>query len=73
MPRTRFLGIDRLYGAGTIETLGAKSVCVVGVGGVGSWAAEALARSGVGRIALVDADEICLSKSYALSQAFVGE
>ncbi len=49
-------------------------VCIVGMGGVGSWAAEALARSGVGRITLIDADEVCVSNSnrqlHALEGAF---
>ena len=40
-------GIERLYGRGSVARLGAAHVCVVGLGGVGSWAAEALARSGV--------------------------
>lgn len=58
---SRFLGIDRLYGAGTVARLAAAHVAVVGVGGVGSWAAEALARSGVGALTLIDADEVCVS------------
>jgi tRNA A37 threonylcarbamoyladenosine dehydratase len=57
----RFGGLARLYGAGGLERLTRASVCVVGVGGVGSWAAEALARSGVGHITLVDLDDVCLS------------
>jgi tRNA A37 threonylcarbamoyladenosine dehydratase len=57
----RFGGLARLYGAGGLERLTRASVCVFGVGGVGSWAAEALARSGVGHITLVDLDDVCLS------------
>src|SRR5580658_4551002 len=57
----RFGGVARLYGAGGLQRLLQASVCVVGLGGVGSWAAEALARSGVGRITLVDLDDVCLS------------
>jgi len=45
---TRFGGIARLYGQSGLEKLRAAHVCVVGIGGVGTWAAEALARSGVG-------------------------
>ena len=40
----RFAGIERLYGAGALARLAAAHVCVIGIGGVGSWAAEALAR-----------------------------
>ena len=59
----RFGGMSRLYGAHAFETLARAHVCVIGVGGVGSWAAEAIARSGVGAITLVDLDEICVSNS----------
>ena len=54
----RFSGLDRLYGAAQAQAVRAAHVVVVGVGGVGSWAAEALARSGVGRITLVDMDHV---------------
>ncbi len=57
----RFGGIARLFGAAGLERLRRAHVCVVGVGGVGSWAVEALARSGVGRLTLVDLDEVCVS------------
>ena len=57
----RFGGLARLYGAGGLQRLLRASVCVVGLGGVGSWAAEALARSGIGHITLVDLDDVCLS------------
>ncbi|MEO5629916.1 MAG: ThiF family adenylyltransferase, partial [Thermomonas sp.] len=46
----RFAGVERLYGKGTLERLAACHVAVIGIGGVGSWAAEALARSGVGKL-----------------------
>jgi tRNA A37 threonylcarbamoyladenosine dehydratase len=58
---TRFGGIARLYGKSGLEKLRAAHVGVVGIGGVGTWAAEALARSGVGAIALVDLDEVCVT------------
>lgn len=59
----RFAGIDRLYGRGSTQLLANKHVCIVGLGGVGSWAVEALARSAIGRLTLIDADEICLSNT----------
>jgi tRNA A37 threonylcarbamoyladenosine dehydratase len=58
---TRFGGIARLYGKAGLEKLRAAHVCVVGIGGVGTWAAEALARSGIGAITLVDLDEVCVT------------
>ncbi|PKO84554.1 MAG: tRNA cyclic N6-threonylcarbamoyladenosine(37) synthase TcdA [Betaproteobacteria bacterium HGW-Betaproteobacteria-11] len=57
----RFGGIERLYGAGSLARLARAHVCVIGIGGVGSWAAEALARSGVGRLTLIDLDHIAES------------
>ncbi len=57
----RFGGIARLYGPGALERLERASVCVVGVGGVGSPAVEALARSGVGAITLIDLDHVAES------------
>lgn len=57
----RFAGIERLYGTGALARATASHVVVVGIGGVGSWAAEALARSGVGRITLIDLDHIAAS------------
>ncbi|HVK98850.1 MAG TPA: tRNA cyclic N6-threonylcarbamoyladenosine(37) synthase TcdA [Dongiaceae bacterium] len=61
--QNRFSGIDRLYGRGALDILRQRHVAVVGIGGVGSWAAEALARSGVGEITLFDLDEICVSNT----------
>lgn len=54
----RFSGLDRLYGPEPAQAVRSAHVVVVGVGGVGSWAAEALARSGVGRITLIDMDHV---------------
>ena len=54
----RFGGVSRLYGAAGLAKLQAARVMVVGIGGVGSWAAEALARNAVGSITLVDLDNI---------------
>ncbi len=57
----RFGGLDRLYGDDARITLHNARIAVVGVGGVGSWAVEALARSGVGNITLIDFDQIAMS------------
>jgi tRNA A37 threonylcarbamoyladenosine dehydratase len=57
----RFGGIARLYGTAALERFLTAKVAVIGVGGVGSWAVESLARSGVGRLVLVDLDEICVT------------
>ena len=57
----RFGGIRRLYSSDGLERLRRAHVCVIGVGGVGSWAVEALARSGIGALTLVDMDDICVS------------
>ena len=55
----RFGGIARLYGQAALERFHQAHVAVVGIGGVGSWSVEALARSGIGKLTLVDLDEIC--------------
>lgn len=56
--RERFGGIERLYGREDAARIRRMRVCVIGVGGVGSWAVEALARSGVGGLLLIDFDEV---------------
>lgn len=58
---SRFGGIARLYSREALDRLRDSHVAVVGLGGVGSWVVEALARSGVGRLTLIDLDEVCLS------------
>ena len=50
----RFGGIQRLFGSRLFKSLNESHVSIVGIGGVGSWAAEALARSGLGQISLID-------------------
>ena len=57
----RFSGMERLYGVDPARTLRNSHVAIVGIGGVGSWAAEALARSGVGRLTLIDMDHVAES------------
>jgi tRNA A37 threonylcarbamoyladenosine dehydratase len=57
----RFGGVSRLYGADGLARLQTAHVCVIGIGGVGSWAAEALARNAVGAITLIDLDNIAES------------
>jgi tRNA A37 threonylcarbamoyladenosine dehydratase len=59
----RFRGLMPLYGDNALEKLKASHLCIIGIGGVGSWTAEALARSGVGTITLVDLDEVCISNT----------
>ena len=54
----RFGGLERLYGVAGAERIRNAHVLVAGIGGVGSWAVEALARSGVGRLTLVDLDHV---------------
>ena len=56
--KRRFGGISRLFGKSGFETLSASHVTVVGVGGVGSWVAEALARTAVGQITIIDGDSV---------------
>ncbi|WP_132999505.1 tRNA threonylcarbamoyladenosine dehydratase [Luteimonas arsenica] len=69
----RFAGIDRLYGRGAVERFAACHVAVVGLGGVGSWVAEALARSGIGTLTLVDADDLCVSNTNRQLPALTGQ
>ncbi len=57
----RFSGLERLYGTQGAGRISESHVLIVGIGGVGSWAAEALARSGVGQISLIDMDHIAES------------
>jgi len=59
----RFGGIARLYGEAGFGRLRAAHCCVVGIGGVGSWAAEALARSGIGALTLIDLDMVAESNT----------
>ncbi len=67
----RFSGLDRLWGAGASQVRAAH-VAVVGVGGVGSWAVEALARSGVAQLTLIDLDQVAESNINRQIQALDG-
>ncbi|HEU4773317.1 MAG TPA: tRNA threonylcarbamoyladenosine dehydratase [Lysobacter sp.] len=69
----RFGGIDRLYGHGALARFAVSRVAVVGMGGVGSWVVEALVRSGVGHLSLIDADDICVSNSNRQLPAHEGQ
>jgi tRNA A37 threonylcarbamoyladenosine dehydratase len=57
----RFGGVARLFGADALGRMHAAHVCVVGVGGVGSWVVEGLARSGIGALTFVDLDDVCVT------------
>ena len=65
----RFGGVGRLYGAAGAQRLAGSHLAVVGVGGVGSWAAEALARCGVGALTLIDLDHVAESNINRQIQA----
>lgn len=70
----RFGGIARLYGQEALAAFSRSRVVVVGIGGVGSWVAEALARSGIGALDLIDLDDLCITNTnrqlHALSDTF---
>lgn len=65
----RFGGVARLYGKPALERFRAAHVCVIGVGGVGSWIVEALARSAIGALTLIDLDNIAESNINRQIQA----
>ena len=69
----RLGGIRRLYGEKAVENFLRSHVCVIGIGGVGSWAAEALARSGIGQITLIDLDNVAESNVNRQVHAVSGE
>ncbi|MRV73415.1 tRNA cyclic N6-threonylcarbamoyladenosine(37) synthase TcdA [Duganella sp. FT92W] len=68
----RFGGIGRLYGQAALQRFRDAHVCVVGVGGVGSWIVEALARSAIGRLTLIDLDNVAESNINRQIQALTG-
>lgn len=70
--RQRFGGTARLYGEKALQCFADAHVCVVGIGGVGSWAAEALARTGIGAITLIDMDDVCVTNTNRQIHALSG-
>lgn len=71
--KNRFGGIARLYGQHALERFVKARAVVVGIGGVGSWTVEALARSGIGHIRMVDLDEICVTNVNRQLHAMDGQ
>ena len=69
----RFGGVRRLYGPAAFERFQQAHICIIGIGGVGSWVAEALARSAIGRLTLIDPDHIAESNINRQLHALTGE
>lgn len=69
----RFGGVGRLFGRDALPRLRAARVAVVGVGGVGSWTAEGLARSGIGHLTLIDLDDVCVTNTNRQLPALEGQ
>lgn len=61
MKSSPFIAVERLYGPKAFAKIQSAHIMIIGLGGVGSWTAETLARSGVGALTLVDLDEVCLT------------
>lgn len=68
----RFGGSQRLYGQAAVELFRQSHVCVIGIGGVGSWVVEALARTAIGKITLIDLDDICITNTNRQIHALDG-
>lgn len=68
----RFGGTQRIYGMSATDILRQSHVCIVGIGGVGSWVAEGLARTAVGHITLIDLDDICVTNTNRQIHALLG-
>lgn len=72
MNEERFGGIQRLYGTTACQKIEQSRIAIIGIGGVGSWVAEALARSGVGQLILMDMDELCVTNTNRQIHALDG-
>lgn len=72
MDRDRFGGVARLYGEDALEWFSNAHVAIIGIGGVGSWAVESLARSGIGNITKIDLDDICVTNTNRQIHALNG-
>lgn len=59
--KQRFSGVQRVYGDAAYQRFSQQHIAVIGLGGVGSWAVEAVARSGVGALTLIDLDDVCVT------------
>ena len=68
----RFGALGRLYGVDAVALLRHAHFCVIGLGGIGSWTAEALARSGIGRLTLIDLDDVCVTNVNRQIHAVTG-
>jgi tRNA A37 threonylcarbamoyladenosine dehydratase len=71
--QARFAGLARLFSVDGLDRLRKSHVCVIGLGGVGSWAVEALARSGIGELTLIDLDDVCIGNVNRQLHALDGE
>ena len=65
----RFSGVSRMYGNNAYDSFQQANICVIGLGGVGSWVVEALARSAIGSLTLVDLDHVAESNINRQLQA----
>ncbi|MDU0355471.1 tRNA cyclic N6-threonylcarbamoyladenosine(37) synthase TcdA [Paraglaciecola aquimarina] len=63
LEKQRFGGTQRLYGTKQTQILQKSHICIVGIGGVGTWVAEGLARTAIGKITLIDLDDICVTNT----------
>lgn len=68
----RFDATERLFSEESVKSFQAAHVCVVGLGGVGSWAVEALARTAIGQLTLIDMDSICITNTNRQLHALDG-